>query len=42
MGVKYMYLEVKNIKKSYGENGSYMEVIKGISTSIEKVKYVQF
>lgn len=31
-----MYLEVKNIKKSYGENGSYMEVIKGISTSIEK------
>ena len=36
MGVKYMYLEVKNIKKSYGENGSYMEVIKGISTSIEK------
>lgn len=36
MGVKYVYLEVKNIKKSYGENGSYMEVIKGISTSIEK------
>ena len=36
MGVKYMYLEVKNIKKSYGENSSYMEVIKGISTSIEK------
>lgn len=36
MGVKYMYLEVKNIKKIYGENGSYMEVIKGISTSIEK------
>ena len=31
-----MYLEVKNIKKSYGENRSYMEVIKGISTSIEK------
>ena len=31
-----MYLEVKNIKKSYGENGRYMEVIKGISTSIEK------
>ena len=36
MGVKYMYLEVKNIKKSYGENGSYIEVIKGISASIEK------
>ena len=31
-----MYLEVKNIKKSYGENGRYMEDIKGISTSIEK------
>lgn len=31
-----MYLEIKNIKKSYGENGSYIEVIKGVSTSIEK------
>ena len=31
-----MYLEIKNIKKSYGENGSYIEVIKGISASIEK------
>ncbi|UPA29186.1 ABC transporter ATP-binding protein [Terrisporobacter glycolicus] len=31
-----MYLEVSNMKKSYGENGSYMEVIKGISTSIDK------
>ena len=31
-----MYLEIKNIKKSYGENGSYIEGIKGISASIEK------
>lgn len=31
-----MYLEVKDVKKSYGENGSYMEVLKGISTGVEK------
>lgn len=31
-----MFLEIKNIKKSYGENGSYVEVLKGISTNIEK------
>ena len=31
-----MYLEVKNLKKSYGENGSYMQVLKGISTGVEK------
>lgn len=31
-----MYLEVKNMKKSYGESGSYIEVLKGISTSVEK------
>jgi len=31
-----MYLEVKNIIKSYGKNGSYMEVLKGITTSVEK------
>lgn len=31
-----MYLEVKDVRKSYGENGSYMEVLKGISTGVEK------
>ena len=31
-----MYLEVKNLKKSYGEHGSYMQVLKGISTGVEK------
>ena len=31
-----MYLEVKNLKKSYGENGSYIQVLKGISTGVEK------
>ena len=25
-----MYLEVKDMKKSYGENGSYTQVLKGI------------
>ena len=31
-----MYLEVKNMKKSYGESGSYVEVLKGISTGVEQ------
>lgn len=31
-----MYLEIKDVKKSYGENGSYIEVLKGVSSSIEK------
>lgn len=31
-----MYLEVKEMKKSYGEGGSYIEVLKGITTGVEK------
>ncbi|MBO5522547.1 MAG: ABC transporter ATP-binding protein [Roseburia sp.] len=31
-----MYLEVSNVKKSYGEGGSFMEVLKGVSVSVEK------
>lgn len=31
-----MYLEVKDLKKSYGEGGSYVQVLKGITTGIEK------
>lgn len=31
-----MYLEVNNVKKSYGEGGSYVQVLKGVSTSVEK------
>ena len=31
-----MYLEVKNLKKSYGEGGSYIQVLKGITTGIEQ------
>lgn len=31
-----MYLEVKNMKKSYGKAGSYIEVLKGISTGVEQ------
>lgn len=31
-----MYLEVSNLKKSYGEGGSYAEVLKGVSVSVEK------
>ncbi len=31
-----MYLIVKEMKKSYGENGSYVQVLKGISTQLEQ------
>ncbi|MEZ3425875.1 MAG: ABC transporter ATP-binding protein [Lachnospiraceae bacterium] len=31
-----MYLAVKNLKKSYGEGGSFMEVLKGVDFSVEK------
>ncbi len=31
-----MYLTVRDLKKSYGENGSYMEVLKGITTGVEQ------
>lgn len=31
-----MYLEVKNLKKSYGEGGSYAQVLKGISVSVSQ------
>lgn len=35
-GGKDMFLEIKNLKKSYGETGNRTEVLKGISFSIEK------
>lgn len=31
-----MYLEVNDLKKSYGEGESYMQVLKGISTGLKK------
>lgn len=31
-----MYLEVNNLKKSYGEGGSYVQVLKGISVSVSQ------
>ena len=31
-----MYLQVKDMKKSYGEGGNYIQVLKGISTGVEK------
>ena len=31
-----MYLEVKDLKKSYGKDSSYIQVLKGVSTSVEK------
>ena len=33
-----MYLEVKDIKKSYGKDGSYVQVLKGITTGLERGK----
>ncbi len=31
-----MYLEVKNLKKSYGEGGSFAQVLKGVSVSVRQ------
>ena len=31
-----MYLEIKEVKKSYGKDSSYIQVLKGITTSVEK------
>lgn len=31
-----MYLEVKDVKKSYGKDDSYIQVLKGISTSVKR------
>ncbi len=31
-----MYLEIKDVKKSYGKDSSYIQVLKGISTGIER------
>ena len=31
-----MFVEVSNIKKSYGEGGSYVQVLKGVSVEVEK------
>jgi putative ABC transport system ATP-binding protein len=31
-----MYVEVENLKKSYGEGGSYVEVLKGVSVGVER------
>ena len=31
-----MYLEIKDVKKSYGQGGSYVQVLKGVNTGVEK------
>ncbi|MBO5337088.1 MAG: ABC transporter ATP-binding protein [Lachnospiraceae bacterium] len=31
-----MYLEVKDVKKSYGEGGSYIQVLKGVAAGVNK------
>ncbi len=31
-----MYVEVSNVRKSYGEGGSYVEVLKGVSVGVER------
>ena len=31
-----MYLEIKDVKKSYGKDGSYVQVLKGVNTGVEK------
>ena len=29
-----MYLEIKDVKKSYGEDGSFVQVLNGITTEV--------
>ena len=31
-----MYLQIRDLKKSYGEGGSYVQVLKGINTEVEE------
>ena len=31
-----MYIVTKDLKKAYGEGGSYVQVLKGVSIGIEK------
>ena len=31
-----MYLEIRNVEKSYGSGGSYVQVLKGVNTGVEK------
>ena len=31
-----MYLELNNVKKSYGQDGSYVQVLKGVNTGVER------
>ena len=33
-----MYLEIKNVKKSYGEGGSFVQVLKGVTTRVESLE----
>ena len=31
-----MYLEIRDVKKSYGQDGSYVQGLKGVNTGVEK------
>lgn len=31
-----MYLQIRNVKKSYGSEGSYVQVLKGVTTGVER------
>lgn len=31
-----MFLEIQDVKKSYGKGTSYIQVLKGVSTAVEK------
>lgn len=36
-----MYLEVKDVRKSYGSDAGYTQVLKGVTTSVEKRRNVR-
>ena len=31
-----MYLEIRDVKKSYGKDSSYIQVLKGVTTGVER------
>ena len=31
-----MYVEIKDLKKSYGEGGSFVQVLKGVTVGVEE------
>ena len=40
-GIRHMYVQVSDVKKSYGEGGSYIQVLKGVTVGMREGKHVR-